>query len=108
VSRFFFLFTMIRLVFGMLAQGCGVLGAFLSNVQGELRAVCGAAGLHLRSLFLRKARGLFALCFHCLSFSLVLGFFLLEDSAADKSICLRFLVFGFGQICGQRGDLILV
>lgn len=96
------------------AHGCGVLGALLRNIQGEIRAIGGAAGLHLGRFFFRETRDFLGMSFRrSLGLGLLFGvLFFFKDGATDKSVRFRFgrgfLVFGLDEIGGQRVDLILV
>ena len=84
-------------------------GTFLRHVSREFRAIGSASRLDFLGFFLGELRA-----FLRMSFLRSAGFFfrvvLLEDRSAGKSVSFRFLrgffVLGFGEIRGQRGDLI--
>jgi hypothetical protein len=97
-----------------LAQGCGVFGAFLRDVRGELCTVGGTACFDFLGFFrgeLRYLSGFRGRCF----FRFVRLFFVLilfEFGTADDGIGFRFFlrlfVFCFHETGSERGDLILI
>lgn len=101
----------------MLALRDNVLGALVSHICGKFGAIGGAVCLDLGNILGAEARTrVRGNSFRSFSFLGGLGFlfriFLFENGATNDriSICFRcgFLVFGFREVGGQCGDLVVV
>jgi hypothetical protein len=96
------------------AQGCGVLGAFLRDVRGELCAVGGSACFDFFGFFRRELRDLRDFDGRCFFrfVRLFCVFILFELGAADDGIGFRFFlglfVFCFDDTGSKRGDLVVI